>query len=189
MEIALGLGVLAVVVAIYGVNRLVKLRNRVQAAWADLDVHLARRRHLVPNLVATVQAYASHERETLGALTAARSEGDQAQDAAAQSSAEGRVDEALGRVVALAEDYPDLRADERFRALHTELVATENRIAFSRQLYNDTVTAYRNATQRFPGTLFAGPLGFAPPALFAAEAGARGATRVRLDSESDETEQ
>ncbi len=183
MEIVLGIAVLVVLAVVLGVNRLIKLRNRVDSAWADLDVQLSRRRALIPNLVATVSGYATHERETLEAVTAARATGDSAHARGDVSSAEEEVDEALGRVVALAEAYPELKADQRFRELHTELVATENRIAFSRQLYNDTVTQYRNAVQRFPANLFAQRAGFEPPGLFSAEAGTRSAMRVELNGE------
>ncbi len=176
-----GAAVLVVLVVWWGYNRLVTLRNRVEAAWADLDVHLERRRALIPNLVAVVEAYAQHERDVLESVTAARAGGDHAEGAAEQSQAEGSVDDALGQVVALAEAYPDLKADERFRDLHTELVATENKIAFSRQLYNDTVTALRNRLESFPGNLYARRLGFAPPELFAADVGARASTRVVLE--------
>ena len=165
----------------WGYNRLVTLRNRVEAAWADLDVHLERRRALIPNLVAVVEGYAEHERDVLESVTAARATGDQAADTRSQSDAEAAVDDSLGRVVALAEAYPDLKADARFRELHTELVATENKIAFSRQLYNDTVTALRNRLQSFPGNLYARRLGFELPELFAADVGARGAARVVLE--------
>ncbi|QBI18303.1 LemA family protein [Egibacter rhizosphaerae] len=170
--------------AILGVNRLVKLRNRVSSAWADLEVQLTRRRELIPNLVATVEGYARHERDTLEALATARAAGDRSrEDPRRSADAEEQVDRRLASVVALAEAYPDLKADERFRELHNELVGTENKIAFSRQLYNDTVTAYRTATRSFPGVLFARRLGFEPPALFDADVGERGAATVQLDRE------
>lgn len=176
------LAVAVVALAVWwGYNRLVTLRNRVEAAWADLDVHLERRRALIPNLVATVEGYASHERAVLAAIAEARAVGEAAEGAAAQGQAERAVDDALARGIALAEAYPDLKADERFRDLHTELVATENKIAFSRQLYNDTVTALRDRLATFPTSLYGRGLGFATPELFDAEAGARGAARVTLE--------
>ena len=183
MTVWLVLGAAAAVALIvwWGYNRLVTLRNRVAAAWADLDVHLERRRALIPNLVAVVEAYAQHERDVLDSVAAARASGDHAEGAGSQSQAEEAVDDALGRVVALAEAYPELKADERFRELHTELVATENKIAFSRQLYNDTVTGLRNRLESFPGNLYARRLGFTAPELFAAEVGARASARVVLE--------
>lgn len=176
-----GAAVLVVLAVWWGYNRLVTLRNRVDAAWADLDVHLERRRALIPNLVSVVGAYAQHERDLLESVAAARASGDHAHGAAEASQAEGAVDDALGRVVALAEAYPQLKADESFRQLHIELVATENKIAFSRQLYNDTVTQLRNRLESFPGNLYARRVGFSIPELFAAEVGARASTRVVLE--------
>lgn len=175
-----------VVLAVVGVgvllvyNRLVRLRNRCEQAWADIDVYATRRHELIPNLVETVRAYAAHERELFVEVTRARSAGVAARTAAEQAGAEQQVEAALDRLFAVAEAYPQLRADERFRALADELVATENKLAFSRQLYNDTVTAYQTATQSFPGLLLAGPLGFTPPALFEVEPGAHQAVAVRL---------
>lgn len=167
-----------------GVNRLVKLRNRATATWADLEVQLTRRRDLIPNLVACVEAYARHERDVLDALATARAAGERSRDDPRSSAdAEVEVDRRLASAIALAEAYPDLKADERFRALHDELVATENKIAFSRQLYNDTVTSYRDATRSFPGALYAGLFGFHPPSLFDADVGERGAASVQLDRE------
>jgi LemA protein len=158
--------VLAVASVMYGYNRLVTVRNRVDTAWADLDVQLARRRQLIPDLIAVVQGYAAHERETLQAVTEARTKGERAHDPHEQASAEVEIDQALSGLFAVAEAYPDLKADARFRDLQTELVNTENKVAFSRQLFNDTVTQYANLTQRFPTNLLAGATGFTPPALF-----------------------
>jgi LemA protein len=169
---------------LYGYNRLVRLRNRAQAAWHDIDVYLRRRHDLIPNLVETVKAYAEHERAVLEQVTALRTravateQGGQADEVA---SAEARLERAVERLFAVAEAYPDLKADARFRDLQHELAATENKIAFSRQLYNDTVTAYRTATQTFPLALVARPFRFEPPPLFAAEGAERGAVGVDLD--------
>lgn len=156
MEVALVAAAVVALLTAYGYNRLVRLRNRVDTAWADLDVQLTRRRTLIPDLVAVVRAYAEHERDTLEAVTAARTAGEEASAPGEQASAEARVDQALSGLFAVAEAYPDLKADQRFRDLQTELVNTEDKVAFSRQLFNDTVTAYRNATQRFPTNLLAG---------------------------------
>ena len=184
LELAVGLVVVLSVLLVLGVNRLVKLRNRATATWADLEVQLTRRRELIPNLVATVEAYARHERDVLDALATARAAGDRSHgDPRRSADAEEEVDRRLAAAVALAEAYPELKADERFRARHDVLGATENKIAFSRQLYNDTVTSYRDATRSFPGVLYAGLFGFQPPALFHADAGERGAASVHLDRE------
>lgn len=148
-------------------NRLVKLRNRVESTWSDLDVQLVRRAELVPNLVQVVKGYAAHERATIEAVTAARQHLDERGGAAPdRAAAEDDLGRRVDQLVAVAEAYPDLKADERFRQLSDELTATENKIAFSRQLYNDTVDGYRTAAESFPGVLFAGPMGFDPPDFF-----------------------
>ena len=141
-------------------NRFVTLRNRVDNAWAQIEVQLKRRWDLIPNLVETVKGYASHERETFEAVTQARARAQQAQTPAETAQAEGILGAALGRLFAVAEAYPELQADENFRQLQDELAQTENRIATSRQVYNDTVLTYNNAIQTFPGLVVAGPFGF-----------------------------
>ncbi len=159
-------------------NRLVTLRNRVDNAWAQIDVQLKRRYDLIPNLVETVKGYAAHERETFEAVTNARSRAQSAQGPAEQAQAEGILGQALGRLFAVAEDYPELQADENFRQLQDELAQTENRIAVSRQVYNDTVLTYNNAIQTVPGVFFAGPFGFDKREFFEAEEAAEEAPRV-----------
>ncbi len=162
-------------------NRLVKLRNRAQAAWHDIDVYLRRRHALIPNLVETVKAYAEHERGLFEAVAQARSTAvatEQTGSADEVAVTEAQLDQAVQRLVAVAEAYPDLKADARFRDLQHELAATENKIAFSRQLYNDTVEAYQRTTQQFPWLLVAGPFGFEPPAFFAARDEERQAPRM-----------
>jgi LemA protein len=165
------LGLLVVValllVALY--NRLVRLRNRVDNAWAQVEVQLKRRWDLIPNLVETVKGYAAHERETFEAVTQARARAQQAGTPAEAAQAEGILGAALGRLFAVAEAYPELQADENFRQLQTELAETENRVAVSRQVYNDTVLTYHNAIQTFPGMLFAGPFGFTTREFFEVE--------------------
>jgi LemA protein len=177
--LVLGLAVL------FGYNRLVKLRNRARGAWADIDVQLVRRHELIPNLVRTVAAYADHERSLLQAVTEARAEAVAAEGSGPrpQAEAEARLDAAMARLAAVVEAYPRLKADAHFRALQEELAATENKLAFSRQLFNDTVNAYRDATQSFPLLLLAGPFGFQPPDFFAAEEAERAAARVDLSDE------
>ena len=176
--IVLGFLAALVVALVLLYNRLVTLRNRVENAWAQVDVQLRRRYDLIPNLVETVKGYASHERETFEAVTQARSGAQQAQGPAEQSAAEGILGQALGRLFAVAEDYPELQADENFRQLQDELAETENKIAVSRQVYNDTVLTYNTAIQTFPGLLVAGPFGFARKDFFELEGEAREAPRV-----------
>jgi LemA protein len=165
------LAVLAVVaialVVLY--NRLVRLRNRVDNSWAQIEVQLKRRWDLIPNLVETVKGYAAHERETFQNVTEARAAAQQAQSPAEAAQAEGLLSQALGRLFAVAEAYPELQADENFRQLQSEVAETENRIAVSRQVYNDTVLTYNNAVQTVPGTFVAGPFGFTTREFFDVE--------------------
>jgi LemA protein len=150
-------------------NNLVRLRNRVDNAWAQVEVQLKRRWDLIPNLVESVKGYAAHERETFEAVTAARARAQQATNPAEAAQAEGILGAALGRLFAVAEAYPELQADENFRQLQTELAETENRVAVSRQVYNDSVLTYNNAVQTFPGLVVAGPFGFTIREFFEVE--------------------
>ena len=167
--------VILVIVAIAAVllivlyNRFVRLRNRVDNAWAQIEVQLQRRWDLIPNLVETVKGYAAHERETFQSVTEARTAAQRAKTPAAAAAAEGILDRALGRLFAVAEAYPELQADENFRQLQDELAETENRIAVSRQVYNDTVLTFNNAIQTVPGVFFAGPFGFTKREFFDVE--------------------
>ena len=163
-------------VALY--NRLVSQRNRVNNAWAQVEVQLKRRWDLIPNLVETVKGYAAHERGTFEAVTEARANAQKATNPAEAAQAEGILGAALGRLFAVAEAYPELQADENFRQLQEELAQTENRIAVSRQVYNDTVLTYNTAIQQVPGNLFAGPFGFTRKEFFEVEDEAREAPRV-----------
>jgi len=176
--IILGVVALLVVALVLLYNRLVNLRNRVENAWAQVDVQLKRRYDLIPNLVETVKGYAAHERETFEAVTQARTRAQQAQGPAEQGQAEGLLGQALGRLFAVAEAYPELQADENFRQLQDELAQTENRIAVSRQVYNDTVLTYNTGIQQVPGNLVAGPFGFSRRDFFEVEGEAREAPRV-----------
>jgi LemA protein len=176
--IILGVVAALVVALVLLYNRLVTLRNRVENAWAQVDVQLKRRYDLIPNLVETVKGYAAHERETFEAVTAARTRAQAAQGPAEQGAAEGLLGQALGRLFAVAEDYPELQADENFRQLQDELAQTENRIAVSRQVYNDTVLTFNTAIQTVPGVLVAGPFGFSRKDFFEVEGEAREAPRV-----------
>lgn len=153
--------VLAVVfIAIY--NKLVRLRNQVKNAWAQIDVQLKRRYDLIPNLVETVKGYVKHERETLEAVTQARNLAQQAASSGAgtRAKAEDALGSALSRLLAVVERYPDLKANQNFLALQEELTSTENKIGFSRQFYNDSVLRYNNQTQVFPSNLIANMTGF-----------------------------
>ncbi len=176
--IVIAIVVALLLAAVYFYNRLVTLRNRVDNSWAQIEVQLKRRYDLIPNLVETVKGYAAHERETFEAVTNARTRAQAAQGPGEQAQAEGILGQALGRLFAVAEDYPELQADENFRQLQDELAQTENRIAVSRQVYNDTVLTYNNAIQTVPGVLFAGPFGFTKREFFEAEEAAQEAPRV-----------
>jgi LemA protein len=176
----LGLVLLVVVALVLLYNRLVRLRNRADNAWAQVDVQLRRRYDLIPNLVETVKGYAAHERETFEAVTQARTRAQAAQGPAEQGAAEGILGQALGRLFAVAEDYPELQADENFRQLQDELAQTENRIAVSRQVYNDTVLTYNNATQTVPSNVIAGIFHFQPKEFFEIEEPVREAPQVRF---------
>ena len=176
--VVLGLLVLALI-TLY--NRFVRLRNRVDNAWAQIEVQLKRRWDLIPNLVETVRGYAEHERGTFEAVTQARARAQSAQGPAETAAAEGFLSQALGRLFAVAEAYPELQADENFRQLQTELAETENRIAISRQVYNDTVLTFNNAIQTFPGVVLAGPFGFAKREFFETDEAERGAPQVDFD--------
>jgi len=143
-------------------NGLVGARNQVKNAWAQIDVQLKRRHDLIPNLVETVKGYMQHERGTLEAVTNARTTAIKSADSgvAAQAKAEGELSQALGRLLAVAESYPDLKASQNFLALQEELTSTENKISFSRQFYNDSVLQFNNKTQMFPSNIVASMGGF-----------------------------
>ena len=168
-------------------NRFVRLRNRVDNAWAQIEVQLKRRWDLIPNLVETVRGYAEHERGTFEAVTEARANAQRAQGPAETAAAEGILGAALGRLFAVAEAYPELQADENFRQLQDELAGTENRIAVSRQVYNDTVLTFNNAIQTFPGVVLAGPFGFAQREFFETDETQREAPQVDFGRDAPET--
>lgn len=156
--IAVIAAVVFIVVLIY--NGLVQARNRVDNSWAQVDVQLKRRYDLIPNLVETVKGYASHERETFERVTQARSAAQTATGPAEQGQAENFLTQALRQLFAVAEAYPELRATENFQNLQNELAETENRIAVSRQIYNDTVLTYNNKVQQVPTNFVAAATGF-----------------------------
>lgn len=167
--VVIAVGVLLVLFAITLYNRFVRLRNRADNAWAQVDVQLRRRYDLIPNLVETVKGYASHERETFERVTQARAAASAAQTVEEQAQAENVLTAALRQLFAVAEAYPELRANENFQDLQRQLTETEGQIAVSRQIYNDTVLAYNNAVQTFPGVIIAGPFGFAQRAYLEIE--------------------
>jgi LemA protein len=186
MEWFIGIGclVLFVVVLVFWVisiyNGLVRARNGYKNAFAQIDVQLTRRHDLIPNLVETAKGYIKHERETLEAVTAARTSAMTAQVAATANpgepgamgqlgGAETMLTQALGRLFAVAEAYPDLKANQNMLALQEELTSTENKVAFARQAYNDSVMSYNNRREVFPSSLIAGMFGFAVAALFETE--------------------
>jgi LemA protein len=172
--------VLLVLLLIATFNRLVRLRNRAENAWAQIDVQLKRRADLVPNLVESVKGYAAHERETFEAVTQARARAEGASTVEERVQAENALTAALGRLIAVAEAYPQLRASENFQQLQQQLSETENKIAVSRQVYNDTVLTYNTALETFPTNLLAGMLGFHPRTYFEAEDAVREAPPVKF---------
>jgi LemA protein len=161
-------------------NRLVRLRNRVDNAWSQVDVQLRRRYDLIPNLVETVKGYASHERETFEEVTRARTRAQQAGTVEEQASAENALTAAIGRLFAVAEAYPELRASENFQQLQSQLEETENKIQVARQVYNDTVLTYENARETVPTNLVAGMFGFEEKTFFEIEEPIREAPRVQF---------
>jgi len=161
--------VVILIVAFVGIyNTLVRKRNQVRNAWAQIDVQLKRRYDLIPNLVETAKGYMKHERETLEAVTNARNLAQQAGAAGvgARAKVEGELSSVLSRLLAVAENYPDLKANQNFLALQEELSSTENKIGFSRQFYNDSVLRYNNQTQVFPSNVVAGMTGFKAEEFF-----------------------
>jgi len=176
--------VAAIVVWLAGMyNGLVRLRNHVKNAWAQIDVQLKRRHDLIPNLVETVKGYAGHEKETLENVTRARGAAVSAGGggAAAQAQAESALSGALGRLMLVVEKYPDLKANQNFLALQEELTSTENKIGFSRQLYNDSVMIYNTRTQTVPTNIVAGMFGFKEEEFFELEdEAAREAPQVKF---------
>ena len=167
--IALGVVVLVVVLAVVGYNRLVRLRNEANTGWANIDVQLERRGDLIPNLVEAVRGYAAHERGVFEEVTKARSALRQAATPAAAGEANDMLSAALGRLFAVAENYPDLKASANFLRLQDELTDTEDKISAARRYYNSTVMHYNTGIQSLPWVLVARPLGFREKEFFSAE--------------------
>jgi LemA protein len=172
--------VLAILFLVLQYNGLVRLKNRVAGAWAQIDVQLKRRHDLIPNLVETVKGYASHERETLDAVISARNMAVSATGPAEQAQSENILAGALKNLFALSEAYPDLKANQNFLALQEELTGTEGRIAYSRQYYNDSVQTYNTKIQTFPASIFAGIFKFGPREYYEAEDESRGNVQVQF---------
>ena len=149
-----------------GYNGLVKRRVQVDNAWSQIDVQLRRRYDLIPNLVETVKGYAAHERQLFEEVTNARATGQQAQTVQDQASAENQITSGLRRLIAVAENYPELKANQNFLALQEELTSTESKIAFARQFYNDQVTILNNLIQSFPSNIVAKVFGYQPREFF-----------------------
>ncbi|HEY7693646.1 MAG TPA: LemA family protein [Gaiellaceae bacterium] len=170
--------VLLLLVLVGMFNKLVRLRNRAENAWAQVDVQLRKRYDLIPNLVETVKGYAAHERETFEAVTNARTAAQQAQGVQQQAEAENVLTAALGRLFAVAEAYPQLRATENFQQLQAQLSDVEQNIAVARQVYNDTVLSYDNALETVPTNVIAGMFHFNPREYFQTEDATRAAPQV-----------
>ncbi|MDZ4655565.1 MAG: LemA family protein [Coriobacteriia bacterium] len=178
---AVGLGLLVIVAAVIGIyNRLVTLRNRVDNAWSQIDVQLRRRYDLIPNLVETVKGYAKHESETLEKVIKARQMAIDAGSVKEQGDAENMLTSTLRSLFAVAEAYPDLKANENFMMLQEELSGTESKIAYARQFYNDSVMTYNTSTQTFPNNVLAGMFGFAPRDYFEIEEAAQEPVKVQF---------
>ena len=169
---------LVILVTMY--NKLVRFRNRAENAWAQVDVQLKRRWDLIPNLVEAVKGYAAHERETFDEVTKARTAAQQAQGPQEQAGAENMLTQAIGRLFAVAEAYPQLRATENFQQLQAQLAEIESNIAVSRQVYNDTVLTYDNALETVPTSVIAGLFHFRPREYFQADDAAREAPQVQF---------
>ena len=180
--VVLAVAVAFVVWLIASYNRLVNRRNRIEAAWSQIDVQLRRRYDLIPNLVETVRGYATHERETLERVIAARQQAVSARGVEEQAQAENMLTQTLRQLFAVAEAYPQLRANENFLALQEELTGTEGRIAFARQFYNEQVLAYDNSLERFPSNIVASAFNFAPKPYFETEDVSREPVRVDFGS-------
>jgi len=168
--IVVGVIVVAVGLFVMGAyNALIRLRNQVKNAWSQIDVQLKRRHDLIPNLIETAKGYMHHERETFEAITEARSRAMGAGSVADSAKAEGGLSQALSNFMLVVENYPDLKANQNFLSLQEELTSTENKIAFSRQGYNDQVLFFNNKTQMFPSNIIAGMFSFTKRDFFEIE--------------------
>jgi len=178
--IIIGVVVLLLLIFAGTYNRLVALRNRIDNAWSQIGVQLKRRYDLIPNLVNTVKGYAAHEKEIFEKVAEARNAAISAKTVPDQAQAENQITGALRQLFAVVEAYPDLKANQNFLALQEELTATEGRIAFARQFYNDTVLSYNNKVQQFPSRVIAGMFNFTPREFFQVEEAATGPVNVQF---------
>ncbi len=178
--ILLGVGVVFLLWGVLTFNRLVTLRTRVDNGWSQIDVQLRRRHDLIPNLIETVKGYAAHEREVFEHVTEARTQAMGAKGMQDQAEAENAVTAGLGHLIAVAENYPDLKANQNFLALQEELTGTESKIAYSRQFYNDQVTRLNTLIQKFPSSVVAGIGHFESRTFFTIEEPVRGPVKVDL---------
>jgi LemA protein len=177
--VILAIVVVLVIVAIVTYNGLIRSRNQIENAWSQIDVQLKRRIDLIPNLVETVKGYAAHEKTTLDAVINARNAAMSAPtDPHSQAAADNQVTGALRQLFALSEAYPDLKANQNFLALQEELSATEGRVAYARQFYNDSVLNYNNKIQAFPTVIFANMLKFEKREYFEADEAAREVPKI-----------
>ena len=172
--------VLLLIYVISTYNKLVNLRNKVKDSWAQIEVLLKRRYDLIPNLVETVKGYAKHEKETLDAVINARNSAVSAKTTEEEMKAAGEVSNALGRLIAISESYPELKANENFMDLQNNLKETEDKISFSRQFYNDVVLTYKNKIEMFPSNLVARIFGFKEEPFFEASEEERKNVQVKF---------
>ena len=174
--------VVAAIFFVFGsYNGLVRARNRIEEAYAQIDVQLKKRYDLIPNLVETVKGYATHEKETLDAVISARNAGINATGPIEQAEAENQISGALKSLFSITEAYPDLKANQNYLHLQETLTGVEDKIAYSRQYYNDSVNKYNTRTETFPGVLIAGAFNFNKREYFEAEGAARGPVQVKFD--------
>ncbi len=173
--------VLVVGWVVYAFNRLVRYRNRADEGWSQIDVQLRRRYDLIPNLVATVEGYAEHEREVFETVTAARANAEAASGVAGQADAENAVTAGIRQLLAVAENYPELKANQNFLALQEELTGTESKIAYARQYYNEQVRLLNTAIQSFPSSVLAKLFSFTARDFFDIDDDARGPVDVAFE--------
>jgi len=184
MEIWLTILIIVIVIVVLYVllayNRLIRLRNRIENAWSQIDVQLKRRADLIPNLINTVKGYVKHERGVLTAVTKARTELTKAKTVAKKAEASNMITDTLKSLFAVAEAYPDLKANKNFMMLQEELSGTESKIAYARQFYNDSVLSLNNAVKTFPSNMIASMFGFKEKEYFQVEASAKKPVKVEF---------